>query len=145
MMIKANIWDFHNQQGSNIIIIPTNGFVKKNGEAVMGAGLAKQCKNKFIGFPTFLGKRLKKEGNKVHFFPEFNIITFPVKHNWYEKADIELIEKSCMELSRLIIDLGIGYKYYLPKVGCGNGRLSWKEVEPIIKNYLPFITIVDRK
>jgi len=31
----------------------------------------------------------------------------------------------------------------MPKVGCGNGKLKWEEVEPIIEKYLPNINIVD--
>lgn len=127
---KGNIWNYWEK--GYWIIIPTNGFVKKNGRAVMGRGLALQAKNRFsyLNFSTIFGKRLKMYGNKVWTIPEIRLITFPVKHNWWEIADLELIEKSAEELkfqSKCIFG-----EIYLPKVGCGNGKLNWKEVEPIL-------------
>ena len=90
MKIKiGNIWDYRE---TGYIVIPTNGIIKTNGENVMGRGLALQAKNKYPDFPRALGNFLKKKGNTVGFFTP-NLITFPVKHKWYEKADLELIEK----------------------------------------------------
>ena len=64
------------------------------------------------------------------------IITFPVKHNWWEKADIDLIVKSCMQLNKCINENGFD-KVYLPRPGCGNGQLSWEtDVKPVISEVL---------
>jgi len=137
-ILKANIWKFYKK---GYIIIPTNGCVKKNGENVMGKGLALQVKREYPSFPKIFGERLKQEGNIPMIFVGYGFITFPVKHNWWEKADLELIEESAKKLSQWI---EMSVKKYMPKVGCGNGQRNWElEVKPIIEKYLPNITIID--
>lgn len=144
-ILNENIWNFHEEKGTSLIVIPTNGTLKRNGEAVMGAGLAKECKERYPEFSFIFGRMMKSVGNRTLFFSMFNLITFPVKHNWYEKADLKLIEKSCQQLKEMMPKLPQGFVITMPKVGCGNGKLSWKDVEPIIQKYLPDIKIVDRK
>lgn len=120
------------------IIIPTNGFVKKNGEAVMGRGLAWQASQKFPTLPKELGDRIKSCGNMVFVFMKYRIITFPVKHNWMEDADPELIKLSAIYLQDIFKDnlMGLPTPVFVPKVGCGNGKLNWTNVKPILDKIL---------
>lgn len=127
--IKGNIWDFHEK--GKWICIPTNGFVKKNGRAVMGAGLALDCKRKFPDFDELLGKFIKRYGNTPIMFPNHRVMSFPVKINWWEKADLLLIEKSAIYVSRFLNHLAVD-RVFLPRVGCGNGKLKWKDVKKIL-------------
>jgi len=131
-VIKGNIWDYWKK--GYWIVIPTNGTIKKNGECVMGRGLALQAKNLYKGLPKMLGSDIKKFGNFPHCYKEYHIITFPVKYNYWEKADLKLIELSANLINKLT-SLSDD-KIALPKVGCGNGKLNWKEVEPILDKYL---------
>jgi hypothetical protein len=128
----GDIWEAYN--AGLWIVIPTNGFVKLDGNAVMGRGLAWQAKERFPCLQLDLGERLKEYGNHVFVFSRYRIITFPVKHKWMEDADLNLIQRSCMELRKLVED---GYirslPIYLPRVGCGNGKLDWKDVKPILE------------
>lgn len=146
-VIKDNIWNYHKK--GNYIVITTNGFVKNNGECVMGRGIALQAKNKFPKLAKELGKRIKEEGNNVFIFDQYDIITFPVKHNWFENAELELIEKSCVQLSELFEEgyqLGADLpKIYMPKPGCLNGKLDWKDVEQIVAQLSHLVTLVDLK
>lgn len=122
----------------NAIGITTNGFVKNNGECVMGRGIALSINKAVPGFAKELGDCITLEGNKPFWFPDYNIWTFPVKHHWRQQADIELIKKS----ARYIVAMNELYWQidYLdfPRPGCGNGRLSWadvkKEIKPIFIN-----------
>lgn len=64
------------------LCVTTNGFVKKNGECVMGRGIAKQIATIYPGLPRLLGGIINTRGNMVH--PLFDdrgtlIISFPVK------------------------------------------------------------------
>ena len=135
--IKANIWNFKD----DIKVITTNGFVKKNGECVMGRGVAKQCKDNFPGIEYQLGMCITKWGNRIHIFGTSHIICFPVKHLWEQGADLALIESSALELSRICSD---PYCWshsppsvvYMVRPGCGNGGRSWKDVKPILEKYL---------
>lgn len=117
------------------IVIPTNGTIKVNGECVMGAGLAKQVVAKYPLFPSILGTGILRHGNRAIWFQKEGILTFPVKHSFFEKADLALICQSCRQVNRLIewhdlVNIGV------PHVGCGNGRLSWDDVGPIIRALL---------
>ena len=131
--IDADIWSF--QRDGFFIVIPTNGTIKQNGEAVMGRGLALQAKLKYPLLPTLLGDRLLNYGNHVYEFSQYNIITFPVKHDWMNDADLMLITKSVDELKVLHEQrpTKIFTHIYIPRVGCGNGRLQWQRVQPILE------------
>jgi len=130
------------------LCITTNGTVKKNGEAVMGRGCAKELATMVPNFPKLFGAGLQLNGNHVMLFQPFLhywIITFPVKHHWHEKADIKLIKKSCLELVDLMQKNSMN-KVYLPRPGCGNGHLDWdKDVKPVIKDLLPDNVIIVSK
>lgn len=134
--IQNDIWSFWEK--GFWIVIPTNGFVKKNGECVMGRGLALQAKERFPELPSKLGDRIKEYGNVVFTFSDYHIITFPVKTVWWNIASLELIKYSCLSLREIFkYNLsGIPLPLYLPRVGCGNGKLDWKDVKPILERIL---------
>ncbi len=132
--IQGNIWDFHRK--GNWVVITTNGFVKKNGECVMGRGIAQEAKALFPKLPRELGEQLSAEGNHLFMFTEYRLLTLPVKHNWWEQADIKLIETSLKELAEFP-DLFPEYQpIFLVRPGCGNGKLRWEDVKPICEKYL---------
>lgn len=116
------------------VVITTNGTVKKNGEAVMGRGCALEAAQRFPSLPALLGEHLQFDGNHVGVFVnedldathEFDLVTFPVKHHWRERASLELIIRSAQELVALADPYCVGWKtILLPRPGCGNGGLSW--------------------
>lgn len=129
--VFGNLWEF-----DGIIAITTNGFVKRVGTCVMGRGCAKQATIRFPGLPHKLGTRISAEGNHVFYFPEHRLITFPVKHTWWEVADLGLIERSARELLKLIEVKKIKEAVYLPRPGCGNGRLKWEGVKKLLSPIL---------
>jgi hypothetical protein len=134
--IQGDLWDF--LEKGHWIVIPTNGSIKKNGEAIMGRGLALEAKQKFPSLPKELGEHIRAEENTIGDFHRFRLITFPVKDKWYEKADLDLIEHMCRELVILLDKefATIPSPVYIPRVGCGNGRLKWEDVKPILERHL---------
>jgi len=135
---KGNMWDAN----VDAFVITTNGFVKKNGEAVMGRGCAFEAKQKIPRISKDLGRDLRNGNNIPYCYGYENekgesivVYTLPVKHNWWEEADLELIEKSLPLLIDLV-DLFGDQKLAMPRPGCGNGKLDWDEVKPIIEKYL---------
>jgi hypothetical protein len=100
----------------------------------MGRGVAVQAKVKYSGLAKALGKAILEKGNHVHYFEiSGGLASFPVKHNWWEKADLDLIKRSADELV-VLVDSLIGIeKVALPRPGCGNGRLAWKTVKPVLE------------
>jgi hypothetical protein len=126
------------------LFITTNGFIKNDGTAVMGAGNAKQAVKLFaeenINLPDLLGKSLKVKGNHVtKLTPQ--LYTFPVKKFWFNCASRTLIKRSIEELKQIIKEDGESnvqrtekLVYILPRPGCGNGGLKWTKVKPFLKS-----------
>jgi hypothetical protein len=130
--LTGNLWD---ARPEFIKCITTNGVVKKNGELVMGAGVALQAKERYPQLPSLLGSYVKTSGNIVYYFEKLNIASFPTKNDWKDKSDIRLIVGSCVQLSAMLKNFD---KYaVLPRPGCSNGGLDWeKEVKPYISGVL---------
>lgn len=64
------------------VCITTNGFVKSNGENVMGRGCAHQAKEMIPQLPRILGSQIVTNGNHVHklwYQNETWLLSFPVK------------------------------------------------------------------
>lgn len=137
--VKGNLFD---QQGW--LCITTNGFVKSNGRAVMGAGCAKYIRDAVPMIDLALGKAIRQYGNVVRPIGSYNnnpVFSFPVKHNWWEHADPDLIRKSAQSLreywlSCLDGNMENAFDVWIPRPGCGNGKLSYKDVEPILQSIL---------
>lgn len=149
-LIQANLWDC---QG--VLCITTNGYTKTNGDAVMGAGVAKQATQRIPGVARNLGKKINTLGNRVariagpNTSPYFDrdVVAFPVKHHWKEKADLDLIASSAEQLATMIDNYIGDTLVFLPKPGCGNGGLNWSEVADTLEPYLGIyenLYIVDR-
>lgn len=125
--VYGNIW----HHPARFKIITTNGTVKHGGRAIMGRGVAEQANRKFKGLDALLGAMIYLKGNHVHQLPNHNLISFPVKHNWWEKADLNLIHQSTKEL--MLIVENSPDSYVMPRPGCGNGKLFWGEVKRIVE------------
>lgn len=148
----------------NAVCITTNGFVKRNGECVMGRGIAKQIKSYIPQISYDLGHLINTQDNKVHLiYPETDtkpaILSYPVKPiskvctspndyvshmhfdtgsiipGWACKADINIIEQSAYQLLELANNHD-WERIILPRVGCGAGELDWLTVEPILSDIL---------
>ena len=138
--IVGNLWDHYPK---HIICLTTNGTIKNDGSGVMGRGCALEATKRFPGIARNLGAKVKAWGNCVQWLDECGpnkpsrILAFPVKHNWWETADIELIRSSANELAEFAEEEEFMHEtFILPRPGCGNGKLSWGEVKPIIA-FLP--------
>lgn len=147
--LRRDLWEC-----DGVLAITTNGFVKSNGNAVMGAGVAREAVLLIPGVERELGRLLRKNGNicqrvagpgcNIEF--ERSIVSFPVKHNWFEKASLGLIAESARQLG-VLMDKHVQGDIFLPRPGCGNGKLTWPVVrdtlEPILGHH-DNLYIVDR-
>jgi hypothetical protein len=132
---RLDLWAIHKQ--GIPIAITTNGGVRRDGACVMGRGIAFQAKTLYPGFPFIVGKLINEGGNHAYIVnipgSPAPLITLPVKHYWSDEADLELIARSVMELVELTDHFN---RIYLPRPGCGNGRLTWETVRPVIEPFL---------
>jgi len=132
------------KQHFDAIVCTINCQVKKNGELVMGAGVAKAFAQQHPWLPLEWGKRVSKhkDNNYIHMpfitlrhqRPHF--IALPTKIDWQCKSDISLVAANVRQLSLMIDVLGLN-SVLLPRPGCANGGLSWaKMVKPICLEHL---------
>lgn len=125
--------------------VTTNGIIKKNGYAVMGAGIAKIIYDRYPETSLQLGKYIigecKSEFDCIHFLGKFDsnrILSFQTKYHWKDNSDIDLIKKSCKELLLAYEKKYLNHNYpiYLPMPGCQNGKLDIhvvkENIEPIL-------------
>lgn len=111
--------------------LTTNGYVKQNGQAVMGRGVAYQATLRYPGIAKELGAWIAQKGNRVHLFPQYKVFSFPVKVSWEQPAKLDLIVASAEELAALARIMQDA-TFLLPRPGCGNGGLSWDVVGPLL-------------
>ena len=149
---NCDIFMFPRPGKKDAVCVTTNGILRKDGKAVMGAGIAKYARDHFKGIDITLGSKICKHGNHVYDLGMFTrpdgkahvtILSFPTKDDWKNDSKPELIRQSCKEAA----NLADGYLdcIYLPCPGCANGHLDyWKDVRPILLEELneQFVIII---
>jgi O-acetyl-ADP-ribose deacetylase (regulator of RNase III) len=118
-----------------------------NVEGVMGAGLAKQFKDRFPGnFEIY-----KRACDRAYFghndsvrvlpVPVFAegidwIVNLPTKVRWRDRSSVELIELGLVSLSMWLVASEVE-SIAIPALGCGLGKLNWwLDVKPLIAQHL---------
>ena len=144
------------------VLITTNRFVKSDGTAVMGRGVAKAIQEVVPEFPRLLGEALQQPKDLfVGLVKKSNIIDYGyfmvkprygnendlVEHmkgkmsgnkvaGWAVKADIAIVEASLRYLELLLRANVLKYPIYLPYPAIGAGELSRDTVYPLLVKYL---------
>ena len=126
--VKGDLWDFHKQ--GHWICITTNGTVRKDGCLVMGRGCALEAALKWPSLSKNLGDLVKINGNIPFILSGIRLITFPVKHEWHERGGYWLISQSAERVKRMLEENPGITELYIPRPGCGNGKLEWNTVKP---------------
>ena len=158
--LRGNLHDL----ACDVVCITTNGFVSKNGKAVMGRGCAKEIKEREPGIDLILGTKIRELGPGVLPLKTLadgkTILSFPVKPasviydgdnivahaknkyqigdevpGYFAKADLAIIEESARALRRMADSMPEWTNIILPRPGCGAGELEWTTVKPILQKY----------
>lgn len=124
----GNLWTYP----AGYRVVTTNGIIKMNGEAVMGAGVAKQAAELYPKLPKALGDHIREHGNVVGVFHQFKVITFPTKDHWRAPSILSLIDQSCRAMLRF---KAWDEVIVMPPPGTGKGGLTWEQVQPILEDY----------
>lgn len=138
-IFDLNSWSCKPTTPEIALCVTTNGVVKANGQAVMGAGIAKAFTIIYPQLPTILGQKLACCGNQVHYLltdANAHILSFPTKHHWRGSSSLSLIENSAKTLAELAV-LRPYCTFVLTQPGCGLGGLSWLMVNDAISPMLP--------
>jgi len=136
-----DIWRFP----SDAIVVPVNQMLRNNGNAIMGAGLAKQALGIWPELEERYGKWLREnKGNLENSLymadirteeHELCLIFFPTKRDWRGKSDIDLIHNYLSFLMQMAEHYGWG-TVSLPRLGCGLGGLDWTIVKALLERHL---------
>lgn len=124
---------------AQVRVITTNGDVNKRGLAVMGRGCALEAAQRWAPARRRLAQLIERHGNHVRNLRWDRYVdecwfTFPVKHHWHEKADLDLIARSAKELAaELPMYVDDDAVVVIPRPGCGNGQLRWADVKPVLE------------
>ena len=127
---------------ADALAITTNGIVKKDGCAVMGAGVARAAADRYPGIDQRLGGLLGERGNEVHILhragaepwadEQRSLLAYPTKNHWREPSDLELMVAGARRLDQLASENG-WQRVIMPRPGCGLGGLDWnREVRPAL-------------
>lgn len=133
------------------LVVPTNGTIKEDGRLVMGAGVAKQVREKTSNLDFMWGQDVKRNGN-VPIFSELSglfgrvhkMMSFPTKNDWRGKSDIELIKRSALFLNEKAKEHS-SVAFVLPRPGCGNGGLKWDDVRPTLIDLPDNVFVIDKE
>ena len=152
-LVHGNMWRVWDK--ADLFLITTNSTVRDDGRLVMGRGIAKEACSRFSQFDIAMqfGQWI------LRFCPDrpYGLIVSPlwtsnsarklgcfqVKHHWSEPASLELIQLSTNQL----IHLAQHYpdkQMHLNFPGVGNGKLTTKEVLPIISALPNNVTVWQR-
>ncbi|HEY42098.1 MAG TPA: DUF4433 domain-containing protein [Dehalococcoidia bacterium] len=138
--------------------------ISVNTVGVMGRGLASRAKyfspDLYVHYQDLCRSRKLRMGRPVLYKRETSLdyqladdpktlsngnsetwfLLFPTKRHWRERSDIKGIEEGLQWIIENYKNEGIK-SLALPALGCGLGRLDWKDVGPIMCRYLKTLDI----
>lgn len=144
--ITGDLWEYW-LQPKTVVCITTNGYVNDRGLAAMGAGCAKEATKEVKNLTRIVGTLITQNGNKVQWVPIFggrSMLLFPTKDKFWEDSNFVLITKSAVQLKEIAIGMP-DHHFILPRPGCGQGKLEWREVRPLTEILPSNVYIISRR
>ena len=112
---------------------------------VMGAGIAKQCKELFPNTFQQYHRKCKQgiylPGQPILVSVDRPLLLFPTKDHWRNPSKIEWIKEGLKRIARNSHNFE---SIAIPPLGCGHGGLQWEQVKVLIEQYLdPLSNLVE--
>ena len=123
---------------NSAVCILTNNTVTGPGTNIMGAGIAKEARDRNNNLEYTCGLSIKNNTFSLGFdsITKAEMLRFPTKDNVWKDSDVNVIADSLSKLKDYCIKNPMK-KVYLPRPGCGCGGLNWeRDVKPICETYL---------
>lgn len=123
----------------NIFDSPARALVNPvNTVGVMGAGLAKQFRNRYPAM--YRGYRDdcrqgKLAPGSIRVYQEGDgrtIICLPTKQHWRHNSRLEYVQTGLQALARWTEEQPEPVSVAVPPLGCGLGNLDWRQVRPML-------------
>lgn len=111
-----------------------------NTVGVMGKGLALSFKKRYPKMFEAYKKACDKHQLTIgklmlYYAPDHWIMMFPTKESWRNPSKLEYLEAGLNKFVTTYAEKKIT-SIAFPKLGCGNGELSWTDVKPVMEKYL---------
>lgn len=127
--------------GTSLFVSPAQTLVNTvNTVGVMGKGIAKEFKSRYP--EMFREYRNLCEGRELdvgdlHLWRGEGtwVLNFPTKTTWRRPSKTAYVEQGLQKFISCYQELGITSASF-PPLGCGNGNLDWREVQPMMHYYL---------
>lgn len=126
----GNIWN----SGADAIVVTVNC------KGIMGAGLAKQCKERhaevFIKYQADCRRGAPSPGDLATFGTKsgkYEILAAFTKDDWRQPSELRWVDNI---LKRLVASTPKGQTVAVPPLGCGLGGLEWADVGPLVHEHL---------
>lgn len=120
----TDVWALH--RNGFWVLVPTNTCRKKDGSAVMGAGLAGAAALRFPGLASRYGSALKT-GSEYMVAHEHRLLLGPTKEDWRQTAKIELVHLLLARVAN-VCETSPDVAVAVPAPGCGLGGLLYEDV-----------------
>lgn len=121
----GDIWEYHARGAW--AVIPTNTQRRRDGTAVMGAGLARSAADRFAGLDARYGAQLAAGRTCVAFGAE-RLLLVPTKRHWRDPSTWELFDAAAAALERWLAARPEPVTVAVPLLGAGLGGLPRDEV-----------------
>lgn len=132
---KGNLVDLY--LNGEWVVVPTNTVLKPDRTNVMGKGVAFQLAQIEPTLPRLNGAWIETFGARLAIFPHLSLFTLPTKLEWWMPSPRELVERGVKQLAKAASMMLVPDKIYLPRLGCGQGKLDWQtQVKPMLAEHL---------
>lgn len=125
----GNMWDHYSEAG--LFCITTNSTIKRNGELVMGAGIAREARDRFPDLAAKAGKLITPLST-YGLIIIGKIGLFQTKKHFADNSPLDLIKYSTDKLCEFALAFP-DQIIYLNYPGINHGRLTEELVSPVIQ------------
>lgn len=130
---------------ADLFLVTTNSVLNRHGALVMGAGIARQARDRFAGLDQAFGKAVALTGPRYgvlfpNAWPEDKLGAFQTKRHWQDKAEMQLIQLASHKL-QVWCGLYPTCRVHLNMPGVGHGGLSREQVLPLLEALPDTVTV----
>jgi O-acetyl-ADP-ribose deacetylase (regulator of RNase III) len=116
-----------------------------NTVGVMGKGIAAEFKRRypemFQRYKAFCDRKELQIGQLyVYRTPNKWVLNFPTKKHWRNPSKLDYIKAGLEKFALTYAEQGVSSVSF-PQLGCGNGGLQWRDVQPVMEKYLAKLSI----